>query len=312
MAEKPERRPIPPRPRTRVLVVAAIVVASLGVTLIAARLTDEAWFCRSCHEMVPYVDAWQASRHRSVQCVECHVAPGAVSRLAHKFVALAEVRVHIFGDPRFPIPGGAPVPDARCAHCHARVPDTTFAPVTRTRFSHAFHAKQGRCWTCHTETAHRVDLTALAAIGVLSPGASATPASLAVGTPRTARPGHVATACVRCHDQSKMGCDTCHRSPHPPRGGTCVMCHAPGPVWRFSHPASASNCVACHAAPANHFGPDCKACHHPGTPFAATPFNHPPAGEHNYLSFPCVRCHPKTYAQAFCTCHGGNPPREGD
>ena len=58
LAQRRERREIPPR--MRLVAVALTVVAVLGVTLIAARLTDQAWFCRSCHEMDPYVAAWQA------------------------------------------------------------------------------------------------------------------------------------------------------------------------------------------------------------------------------------------------------------
>ena len=33
-------------------------------------------FCRSCHIMEPYYQAWHSSTHKNVPCTDCHFEPG--------------------------------------------------------------------------------------------------------------------------------------------------------------------------------------------------------------------------------------------
>jgi nitrate/TMAO reductase-like tetraheme cytochrome c subunit len=321
----------------KALVAIVLLFALVGGLLVAARATDASSFCMTCHEMAPYNEAWAAGPHARVECVECHVAASTMNRLAHKFVALGEVRAHLFGDPRFPM-GGISVPDSRCVPCHRSIEAT--APAG-SRFSHALHASKARCWECHTTTGHAVSLDALRAAGVLAPDATPTPAAVAGtrgGTPIT---GHVRTTCIRCHDQSRMACATCHKAPHKDRGacttchrpgkafafvhptsgdcagchkpkhaprGACTQCHRVGAKWTFYHPASTA-CASCHKPPANHYGSDCVRCHKPSVPFARTVFRHPSTGApHGYRSFPCSNCHPSGPPAVSCTCHGGGRP----
>jgi hypothetical protein len=84
--------------------------------------------------------------------------------------------------------------------------------------------------------------------------------------------GHKMVSCVQCHNLAVTPCSLCHQAPHGALG-PCDRCHKPGGGWVFSHP---------------------------------------PAGDHSYLSFPCVKCHPHGYQTASCTCHGGKPPTGGD
>jgi nitrate/TMAO reductase-like tetraheme cytochrome c subunit len=317
--------------------VAAVLLAAVTI-LVIAPATDRSAFCDRCHEMSPYYDAWAAGGHKTVECVECHVAPGRLNRLAHKWVALGEVRSHLFGDPRFPLEHRVEVPDDHCVRCHKSVRVKTAAV---SRFSHREHETKAQCWECHVTTGHSVSLNALEAAGALASNATTVPASVVGSASPRPRPGHIAVSCTRCHDQSRTPCATCHRAPHVDRGscdrchrpgrafafthpiagdcagchkpkhparGTCTLCHRVGKTWTFHHPADKA-CAKCHKPPANHFGPDCARCHKPSVPFARTRFDHPSTGApHGYTSFPCKDCHPASPPAVSCTCHGGGRP----
>ncbi len=99
------------------------VLASIFVA--SALYTDRPAFCGSCHEMVPYVNAWAGGPHADVSCIECHVARGLPARLSHKFIALGEVRSHLLGDTLFPRQVAPNVPNDRCLRCHPSMPQTT-------------------------------------------------------------------------------------------------------------------------------------------------------------------------------------------
>src|SRR5215471_6952290 len=47
-------------------------------------------FCRSCHLMEPYYQAWHASSHKNVPCTECHFEPGLEKTLYGKFQASSQ------------------------------------------------------------------------------------------------------------------------------------------------------------------------------------------------------------------------------
>jgi nitrate/TMAO reductase-like tetraheme cytochrome c subunit len=278
----------------------AVVLTFAGVAAAAVpafQATEKPAFCRTCHEMVPYHEAWAAGTHSSVDCVDCHVDAGTVNHVKHKVVATQELWVHLTGDPRFP-QGTAEVPDARCLRCHDRIREST-----GPRFSHKKHAGSAPCVSCHAEVGHRVTTAALAKAGVLATGSPVTTGGTPTG-PGGAVPAsnastataHPKTTCSRCHDPAKTACSTCHTPTHTPRG-ECTTCHRPGPRWSFSHPVS-EDCAKCHAAPARHFGPVCASCHAATVPFAKTVYTH--------VSSDCASCHarPAKHFPGACTvCH---------
>jgi nitrate/TMAO reductase-like tetraheme cytochrome c subunit len=306
--------PAPPRPgktrppakrdargRARLLVVWGSIAAVALVVLTASLVyTEQSSFCPSCHEMVPYYQAWQSGGHHGrAECVDCHVDAGVIAHLAHKPIALKEVWDHFFVDNRFPN-FTVDLPNSRCIRCHPSV-----ANKPGSLFSHALHVNRAQCKDCHAQTGHTVSLASLQAAGVLKATVT-TPSIAPSGTPSSI-PGHIRVVCQDCHDQAKMRCSACHQPPHEDRG-ECSNCHRPGPKFVASHPAG-TNCAQCHTPPANHFGPDCAACHTPGVPFTQTTFTHTGnTGAHNFRSFPCVKCHPNGFTTASCTCHGGRAP----
>ncbi len=264
-----ERKPIDRR-RWSILAAVVLIVGVIAFVA-AAQATDASTFCGTCHEMQPYYDAWTQGHHgTSAQCVDCHVDPGFFPRLTHKFNALSEVWAHFTGYSGFPMPAPPVVPDSRCLQCH---PTVTVRSLPAS-FSHDLHAKQGPCEMCHATTGHDVPATSLQAAGVYNAQAAALRAQSTTGAPavpgagKADVPGHIAVVCSACHDMAAMGCSACHKAPHEPRGD-CGQCHQPGPRFTFAHPQT---------------------------------------GMPNWQNIACRQCHPVSYTQVNCTCHGGGAP----
>lgn len=284
--------------KRKALIVAILTVLILGALFAVARATDNDAFCNAaCHEMKPYHQAWEKGAHSDVQCVECHVDQGVIPRLLHKWVALGELKVHVFGKPVFPMDSTAKIPDERCIRCHKNV---TSKDKT---FSHADHAKRGSCEWCHTTTAHNVTPAALKAANVYS----GLPISGSAEASGVAIPGkgsanivdHKEIGCTRCHDMKKTGCAGCHEQPTDHDfGAECASCHTPNNAFAFAHPMG-TNCANCHEAPsADHsFKGVCTACHK--KPGKSWDFTHPKSGT-------CATCHtaPAKHSKGACSsCH---------
>ena len=273
---------------------ATVLLVALAAGVVVA--TDQPAFCGTCHEMGPYHDAWKAGPHKDVACVSCHVGNGAVARVAHKFVALGEVRDHLFGEPTFPLVESPSVPDERCTACHKRIAESSDG------FSHSAHAAKGSCQSCHPEAGHVVTAQALGKAGILNSSALSAHARVQVaasGRGVANLPGHKRVRCDRCHNMKATPCATCHEAKHQDSGvqksATCVTCHQPGTQWVFAHPVSA-NCSSCHTAPKPHSALNCATCHKAGKTWA---FVHP-------TSTTCLTCHkpPASHSKAACTtCH---------
>lgn len=71
-----------------------LVVGGVGfvvLSVVSVEATSQASFCGTCHIMEPYYDSWKKSSHKDVQCVECHIPPGAKSFVAAKLNGLGQV-----------------------------------------------------------------------------------------------------------------------------------------------------------------------------------------------------------------------------
>lgn len=115
-------------------------------------------FCRSCHIMKPYYQAWEASKHNFVPCVECHYTPGTRDKFWNKFQSISQVvkyATRTYGSKPY-----AEIEDASCLRkgCHER--RLLEGKVTFKRgiiFDHAPHlkalrrGKQLRCTSCHSQ-----------------------------------------------------------------------------------------------------------------------------------------------------------------
>ena len=108
-----------------------MVVTILNI-LIGTQLTYRAvtymetpQFCgASCHSMTPELAAYRNSPHSRVECVDCHVAPGAAGWINSKTNGLHQLASTVLGMTPRPIPSALEsnrlIPSAdTCEHCHS-------------------------------------------------------------------------------------------------------------------------------------------------------------------------------------------------
>ncbi|OGS41264.1 MAG: hypothetical protein A2506_03115 [Elusimicrobia bacterium RIFOXYD12_FULL_66_9] len=140
---------------TYVAIGALIFLVSMGGMV---HYSESPGFCNSCHIMGPYFQAWKASKHNKVSCVECHYPPsGAKTLLWKKFQASTQVVKYItrtYSPKPF-----AEVEDAACLRsgCHSeRLLDGWVVDKAKhIRFNHTSHlsrdneGRQLRCVSCH-------------------------------------------------------------------------------------------------------------------------------------------------------------------
>jgi nitrate/TMAO reductase-like tetraheme cytochrome c subunit len=230
--------------------VGVVVLAGALLFVPAALLTDRPAFCKTCHTMVPFYNAWEQGPHKDIWCIDCHIDSGMAHRFEHKPAALKEVYAEFFTRATFPNYDAA-VPDARCERCHPDVARLTATPTTT--FSHVTHLNKGvKCAQCHASTGHKVTFFALNDAGLLN--SANAPAGLSyVGGKPSALPGHKPIPCTSCHDQAHLQCSFCHATPANHYGADCTSCHQPGrPFANFVHPPTGEHgyksrpCVKCH------------------------------------------------------------------
>ncbi len=280
----------------KVVVVAAVLLLVLTAAAFgAAAYTERSTFCMTaCHEMEPYGATWQRSAHSDIDCVGCHIKPGAVEFAEAKLSALREVYVHVTGQVKAPIAVTEHIPNSTCtaSDCHPQGSIKKEIAWGNVTFSHGQHADVPLCIDCHAQVVH-------------------------TGTP--GRPYIAPTTmafCLRCHDgeQASGDCETCHTAPHADRG-KCTDCHALA-SWKsdFRHPVKLGKpheeliCEKCHTkstATAMGFPTGCVSCH---------------AKRHAVAETRCAKCHvtihwvPSTFRhpKSGCTdCHKRPHPDRG-
>jgi len=266
-------------------------------------------FCRTCHNMEPYVASWEQSSHSSVPCVDCHYEPGLLETAEGKFKALSQLAKYVTATEG--TKPWAEVSDASCMRsgCHssrllAGAVSYELGGVT-IAFDHGPHllemrrSKKLRCTSCHSQIVQGEHLSV---------------------TPST---------CFLCHfkgsdeDPKLAECDTCHGAPtsaiplegfsfdhagYVARGVDCSSCHAA--ITRGTGEVPKRRCGSCHAVidHIERYGEteflhrqhvtdhkvDCLECH--------TEVTHQLAPrQESKTSDACARCHDSTHgvAEAF-------------
>jgi len=292
-----------------------VLILGVSASFIAAKATESNKFCgQDCHEMLPYNATWEASKHSQVDCVKCHIPPGAWNFVKTKFFALREVWVHFTGGVKAPIQVTRQIPNVVCTNCHSTVETSKPIQLVTATFSHEGHASVSRCIDCHSQVVHHP----LAGVAYIPPQSM--------------------TACFTCHNDKGQpsACDYCHTAPHPDRGA-CGDCHSLQ-TWSpkgFKHPVplvgphAQALCEDCHTSGAGaNVGPadGCVNCHgnhhhdagltecvqcHTVTSFTPSTFKHPQVGPHvpaGEEPLACNACHRTTFAEATCSCHGITTP----
>lgn len=133
-----------------------LMLLSLGGIV---RYSESPSFCRSCHIMEPYYQAWSHSKHKTVACVECHYPPGTPQTILwKKFQALSQVAKYVtrtYSSKPF-----AEVEDRSCMRsgCHSnRLLEGRIRTRNNILFDHQPHltlTRRGRhlrCTSCHSQ-----------------------------------------------------------------------------------------------------------------------------------------------------------------
>lgn len=139
-----------------------LMVVSIFALLGAAggiAFTCRPQFCSYCHEMAPQYKSWQASTHRNVNCISCHVEPGLYNLIKDKMTTgMRSLVLKITGNYPKPINKNShlaeKMKDDVCDQCH------TIQKITPSRglkMSHEDHLKTKlTCSTCHNRVAHNI------------------------------------------------------------------------------------------------------------------------------------------------------------
>jgi len=107
-----------------VVVTVVNILVGTQLTYRAVTYMETPQFCgASCHTMAPELAAYRNSPHSRVECVDCHVAPGAVGWVNSKTNGLHQLVATVFGTMPRPIPSALEsnrlVPAREtCEHCH--------------------------------------------------------------------------------------------------------------------------------------------------------------------------------------------------
>jgi nitrate/TMAO reductase-like tetraheme cytochrome c subunit len=192
-------------------------------------------FCRSCHLMEPYYQAWHSSSHKNVPCTDCHFEPGLENTIYGKFQASSQAVKYI--TKTYGSKPHAEVRDVSCMRsgCHEKrllegkvnwtVKSVTGQNVT-IRFDHRPHltetrrGQQLRCVSCHSQIVQGEHLVVTLDTCFLCHFKGK----------QTGRDENVIGGCKGCHDAPKeeirLATGMFKHSDYLSRGVTCENCHS--------------------------------------------------------------------------------------
>jgi nitrate/TMAO reductase-like tetraheme cytochrome c subunit len=221
--------------KSKLLVIAAVIVGALALSGAAVPLTNHPKFCSSCHNIRPSYESWLVSTHKSVTCVDCHVRPGLKGFLHDKVRAgLKDVAIYVFGTPTPAHDLKGPVATEVCLGCHqailkvSEIATRDLPPPVKDVglvMSHRKHmdafAKRGKgegCTTCHARVVHDKPIKGYPIV-IPRGHVSADDKPYYPEYPEGSRLREAALKdCFRCHDGKShyedrvlsRKCDTCH------------------------------------------------------------------------------------------------------
>ncbi len=233
----------------RFYVIAGVVVVLFALNGLV-HYSESPAFCRSCHIMEPYYQAWHDSKHKSVACVECHYPPStAKTHMWHKFQALSQVVKYVTRT--YSSRPYAEVDDASCLRsgCHStRLLNGKIVTKTGIHFDHRPHlterrrGRQLRCVSCHSQVmvGRHIEVTYDSCILCHFSGR---------GTGREIKP---IGGCTGCHalpaKDFKLGNMTYnHRDFVLKRKVACTDCHSD--VIGGTGKVEQDRCIVCHNQP---------------------------------------------------------------
>ncbi len=246
----------PPAGRRRRRLSVALVVAAV-VLVVAGAAGAGLWhvsaspqFCNSCHIMRPYVQAWHASKHNTVACVQCHYPPGLRDTLWVKFQAISQVAkwaTQTYNSKPFAV-----VEDASCfrSGCHSTSQldgRGVIAFGRGVKFDHRPHldpARTGvhlRCTSCHSQIVVNKHFEV----------ATTTCFTCHFKAAKNGRELNPVAGCTGCHEPPRreiaMGSVKFNHADVVQRGVACQKCHLN--VVEGDGAAPRDRCFSCHNQP---------------------------------------------------------------
>lgn len=145
-------------PRRIGLVLGATIIVTAVALTGFVEVTSQPDFCKSCHVMKPYYEAWETSSHNQISCTECHIQPGLKGTVHAKFMALSMVANYFTGVYKRSKPW-AEIEDAACLRdgCHETRLLAGTVDFKGVKFDHRPHLEQPRrdrqlrCTSCHAQ-----------------------------------------------------------------------------------------------------------------------------------------------------------------
>jgi nitrate/TMAO reductase-like tetraheme cytochrome c subunit len=253
-----------------------ILVGFTVFTLVSIEVTSRSPFCNSCHIMGSFYKSWQASSHFQVDCVKCHIPPGAGNLIHAKLNGLGQVVDDVLS--RTSGKPSAQVPDISCTRAGCHNIDAVGKQTRREGkffFDHGKHLDLSyqnieiHCTTCHSHVQgsnhFEVNTNACVTCHLAYPKApKAAEVTLVASTQPAAVVANTALAtpeAARAHARKLPAatCNTCHNAPDKPieyqglkvlhseylsYGAACESCHrgVTAPVAKIQD----DQCFSCH------------------------------------------------------------------
>lgn len=160
MDEQTNEQTTPPQPNKRLMfykvltVTLIFIVVFFALGYVGVESTSSSKFCSSCHEMKPQYYTWKASTHSEVDCVSCHIQPGAKNYAKAKANGIVEVYKKYSDTYEAPIKMPNIIPDEACEQCH-NINTRNFSVSGDLIISHVKHKDEKiECIQCHSGVAH--------------------------------------------------------------------------------------------------------------------------------------------------------------
>lgn len=148
----------PPRFRNNLIKIMTLTLLFLALFFIIGfsglKATSSSKFCSSCHEMTPEYYTWKASTHSEVDCINCHIEPGAKNLVKDKANGLIQIFDNVTNQYTAPIQMPKEIPNPACERCHnMKTRDVTSSGDLV--IPHEKHLNKGiQCVDCHSGVAH--------------------------------------------------------------------------------------------------------------------------------------------------------------
>jgi nitrate/TMAO reductase-like tetraheme cytochrome c subunit len=126
----------------------------VGIGFTGLKATSSSSFCSSCHEMKPEYYTWKASAHSEVDCVNCHIEPGAKNLVKDKANGLVQVYRKATNTYTAPIQMPGEISNSACERCH-NMSTRNVNSSGDLIIPHDKHLKKDiECTQCHSGVAH--------------------------------------------------------------------------------------------------------------------------------------------------------------